>query len=221
MVQNDDAQKQRRCWTSHSNCDTSRAAAKSQILRLLLCCRSYCVEKVEATLFLTCSGWSRQQIVTQKWHFRSRNMPLPCAVIARKSLSQPNSVSLGSICLAPYLYFLVQLDGFTIDYMPEPDNELYALGGKHFFTAIKEGDELKFATDDENERHLWVQALYRATGQAYKPVPPKPASGALAPTKAQGFADKASKHGLDDFIQADPIINHDNIFAHLQVSKML
>ena len=62
----------------------------------------------------------------------------------------------------------VQLDGFTIDYMPEPDPELYNQGGKHFFTAIKEGDELKFATDDENERHLWVQALYRATGQAYK-----------------------------------------------------
>ncbi|KAK6012450.1 hypothetical protein OSTOST_22403 [Ostertagia ostertagi] len=67
----------------------------------------------------------------------------------------------------------VQVDGFTIDYMPEPDPELAAQGGKHFFTAIKEGDELKFATDDENERHLWVQALYRATGQAYKPVPPK------------------------------------------------
>ncbi|EGT54091.1 hypothetical protein CAEBREN_32136 [Caenorhabditis brenneri] len=67
----------------------------------------------------------------------------------------------------------IQLDGFTIDYMPESDPELAAQGGKHFFTAIKEGDELKFATDDENERHLWVQALYRATGQAYKPVPPK------------------------------------------------
>ncbi|EPB73406.1 hypothetical protein ANCCEY_07504 [Ancylostoma ceylanicum] len=52
----------------------------------------------------------------------------------------------------------VQLDGFTIDYMPEPDQDLVAQGGKHFFTAIKEGDELKFATDDENERHLWVQA---------------------------------------------------------------
>ncbi|VDK83689.1 unnamed protein product [Litomosoides sigmodontis] len=109
----------------------------------------------------------------------------------------------------------IQLDGFTIDYMPEPDPDLYNHGGKYFFTAIKEGDELKFATDDENERHLWVQALYRATGQAYKPVPPKQSS--LVPSKAQGFADKASKHGMDELIQADPInFDHDHLFSKLQ-----
>ncbi|PAV90841.1 hypothetical protein WR25_06278 [Diploscapter pachys] len=109
---------------------------------------------------------------------------------------------------------LMQLDGFTIDYMPETDPELSQIGGKHFFTAIKEGDELKFATNDENERHLWVQALYRATGQAYKPVPPKASS---VNTKAQGFQDKASKHGLDDIISADPIsYNHDHLFADVQ-----
>lgn len=98
-------------------------------------------------------------------------------------------------------------------------------GGKFFFTAIKEGDELKFATDDENERHLWVQvghgaatgvqALYRATGQAYKPVPPKQSS--VAPSKVQGFADKASKHGMDELISADPMaFNQDHLFAQLQ-----
>ncbi|KAK6110790.1 hypothetical protein QQG55_41125 [Brugia pahangi] len=109
----------------------------------------------------------------------------------------------------------IQLDGFTIDYMPEPDSDLYNQGGKYFFTAIKEGDELKFATDDENERHLWVQALYRATGQAYKPVPPKQSSVVLS--KAQGFADKASKHGMDELIQADPInFDHDHLFSKLQ-----
>ncbi|MFH4980300.1 hypothetical protein AB6A40_007009 [Gnathostoma spinigerum] len=109
----------------------------------------------------------------------------------------------------------IQLDGFTIDYMPEPDPDLYNQGGKFFFTAIKEGDELKFATDDENERHLWVQALYRATGQAYKPVPPKQSS--MLTSKAQGFADKASKHGMDELIQADPIaFNHDHLFSTLQ-----
>ena len=37
---------------------------------------------------------------------------------------------------------------------------------------MKEGDNLSFATDDENERALWVQAVYRATGQTHKPVPP-------------------------------------------------
>uniref|UniRef100_A0A914UUN9 Calcium-dependent secretion activator n=1 Tax=Plectus sambesii TaxID=2011161 RepID=A0A914UUN9_9BILA len=110
----------------------------------------------------------------------------------------------------------IQLDGFTIDYMPEADPDLYNQGGKHFFTAIKEGDELKFATDDENERHLWVQALYRATGQAYKPVPPKQSS--VAPSKAQGFADKASKHGMDEYITADPVrFSHDHLFSKLQM----
>lgn len=92
--------------------------------------------------------------------------------------------------------------------------DLFPQGGKHFFTAIKEGDELKFATDDENERHLWVQALYRATGQAYKPVPPK--QSAALQNKNQGFTDKTNKHGLDEFIQADSVINHDRLFMRLQ-----
>lgn len=51
--------------------------------------------------------------------------------------------------------------------------ELRQTGGRFFFSALREGDEIKFATDDDNERHSWVQALYRATGQAHKPVPPK------------------------------------------------
>uniref|UniRef100_A0A913HX65 Calcium-dependent secretion activator n=1 Tax=Strongyloides stercoralis TaxID=6248 RepID=A0A913HX65_STRER len=113
----------------------------------------------------------------------------------------------------------IQLDGFTIDYMPEPDSDLYNQGGKYFFTAIKEGDELKFATDDENDRHLWVQALYRATGQAYKPVPPKQSSSNVS--KVQGFADKASKHGIDEQILCDPVsLNHDHSFAKIQSASL-
>ena len=45
-------------------------------------------------------------------------------------------------------------------------------GGRHFFNTVKEGDSVLFATDDEAERTLWVQAIYRATGQSHKPVPP-------------------------------------------------
>lgn len=41
-----------------------------------------------------------------------------------------------------------------------------------FFNAVKEGDLVVFACDDEQDRVLWVQAMYRATGQSYKPVPP-------------------------------------------------
>ena len=36
-----------------------------------------------------------------------------------------------------------------------------------FFNAVKEGDTVIFASDDEQDRILWVQAMYRATGQAY------------------------------------------------------
>lgn len=45
-------------------------------------------------------------------------------------------------------------------------------GGRAFFNAVKEGDTVMFASDDEQDRILWVQAMYRATGQSHKPVPP-------------------------------------------------
>lgn len=45
-------------------------------------------------------------------------------------------------------------------------------GGQAFFSAVKEGDLVVFATNDEQDRTLWVQAMYRATGQSYKPVAP-------------------------------------------------
>ena len=45
-------------------------------------------------------------------------------------------------------------------------------GGRFFFNAVKEGDSIVFAADDEAESHLWVMALYRATGQSHKPTPP-------------------------------------------------
>jgi hypothetical protein len=60
-------------------------------------------------------------------------------------------------------------------------------GGQFFFHALKEGDNVLFACDDENESHLWVMALYRATGQSHKPTPPTPAaSKSTAISKIQG-----------------------------------
>ena len=44
-----------------------------------------------------------------------------------------------------------------------------------FFNLVKEGDQVIFATDDDTDRTLWVQAIYRATGQSHKPVPPQQA----------------------------------------------
>lgn len=66
---------------------------------------------------------------------------------------------------------LMTLDNFTVDYA-DVDAELKAQGGKHFFNAVREGDTVTLATDEENERQLWIQALYRATGQSHKPTPP-------------------------------------------------
>ena len=66
---------------------------------------------------------------------------------------------------------LMTLDNFTVDYT-HTDAELKAMGGRFFFNAVKEGDNVAFATDEETERQLWIQALYRATGQSHKPTPP-------------------------------------------------
>lgn len=44
-------------------------------------------------------------------------------------------------------------------------------GGRYFFNAFKESESILFACDDENEYHLWVMAMYRATGQSHKPTP--------------------------------------------------
>lgn len=52
------------------------------------------------------------------------------------------------------------------------NNSLGLDGGRTFFNAVKEGDTVIFASDDEQDRILWVQAMYRATGQSHKPVPP-------------------------------------------------
>jgi hypothetical protein len=74
---------------------------------------------------------------------------------------------------------LMTLDNFTVDYA-DTDAELKNTGGRHFFNAVKEGDSVMFATDEEQERQLWIQALYRATGQSHKPTAPTAKTAQLA-----------------------------------------
>lgn len=38
--------------------------------------------------------------------------------------------------------------------------------------AVRDGDSILMGVNDENECHLWVMAMYRATGQSHKPTPP-------------------------------------------------
>ncbi|XP_039544969.1 calcium-dependent secretion activator 1 isoform X10 [Pimephales promelas] len=118
---------------------------------------------------------------------------------------------------------LLQLDGYTVDYTdPQPGLD----GGRAFFNAVKEGDTVIFASDDEQDRILWVQAMYRATGQSHKPVPPTQVqklnskSGAAAQMDApisQFYADRAQKHGMDEFISANPCsFDHASLFEMVQ-----
>ncbi|KAG5838074.1 hypothetical protein ANANG_G00219930 [Anguilla anguilla] len=118
---------------------------------------------------------------------------------------------------------LLQLDGYTVDYTdPQPGLD----GGRAFFNAVKEGDTVIFASDDEQDRILWVQAMYRATGQSHKPVPPTQvqklnAKGGAAPQMdapiSQFYADRAQKHGMDEFISANPCsFDHASLFEMVQ-----
>ncbi|XP_067103885.1 calcium-dependent secretion activator 1 isoform X9 [Osmerus mordax] len=118
---------------------------------------------------------------------------------------------------------LLQLDGYTVDYTdPQPGLD----GGRSFFNAVKEGDTVVFASDDEQDRILWVQAMYRATGQSHKPVPPTQVQklnskgGAAAQMDApisQFYADRAQKHGMDEFISANPCsFDHASLFEMVQ-----
>ncbi|XP_025762989.1 calcium-dependent secretion activator 1 isoform X4 [Oreochromis niloticus] len=122
---------------------------------------------------------------------------------------------------------LLQLDGYTVDYSdPQPGLD----GGRAFFNAVKEGDTVIFASDDEQDRILWVQAMYRATGQSHKPVPPTQVQklnskgGASAQMDApisqfSGLkdADRAQKHGMDEFISANPCsFDHASLFEMMQ-----
>ncbi|CAL8340735.1 unnamed protein product [Lota lota] len=118
---------------------------------------------------------------------------------------------------------LLQLDGYTVDYTdPQPGLD----GGRTFFNAVKEGDTVVFASDDEQDRILWVQAMYRATGQSHKPVPPTQVQklnsrGGAAPQLdapiSQFYADRAQKHGMDEFISANPCnFDHASLFELVQ-----
>ncbi|XP_077194496.1 calcium-dependent secretion activator 2 isoform X11 [Paroedura picta] len=114
---------------------------------------------------------------------------------------------------------LMQLEGYTVDYT-EPHSGLQ--GGQMFFNAVKEGDTVIFASDDEQDRILWVQAMYRATGQSYKPIPTSQAQkmnskGSNIHTDLSQTADRAQKHGMDEFISANPCkFDHATLFRVLQ-----
>ncbi|XP_060818386.1 calcium-dependent secretion activator isoform X1 [Bombus pascuorum] len=116
---------------------------------------------------------------------------------------------------------MMQLDGYTVDYI-EPASANLMVGmdlddGRFYFNAVREGDSIVFATDDENECQTWVMVMYRATGQSHKPTPPVSADKNSTISKIQGDADRAKKHGMEDYISADPCkFDHHVLFKFLQ-----
>ncbi|XP_046891035.1 calcium-dependent secretion activator 2 isoform X1 [Hypomesus transpacificus] len=117
---------------------------------------------------------------------------------------------------------LMQLEGYTVDYSdPQPGLQ----GGRLFFSAVKEGDLVSFASDDEQDRVLWVQAMYRATGQSYKPVPPAQNQRqncrggnpqADAPVSLLSL-DRTQRQGVEELISAVPCrFDHAALFTMLQ-----
>ncbi|KPP77346.1 calcium-dependent secretion activator 2-like [Scleropages formosus] len=117
---------------------------------------------------------------------------------------------------------LMQLEGYTVDYSdPQPGLQ----GGRAFFTAVREGDLVVFASDDEQDRVLWVQAMYRATGQSYKPVPPSQnqrqncRDGNLqadAPVSLLSL-ERSQRQGVEELISAVPCrFDHAVLFGTLQ-----
>ncbi|KAK9758793.1 MUN domain [Popillia japonica] len=117
---------------------------------------------------------------------------------------------------------MMQLDGYTVDYIEASSANLMVgmdlEGGRYFFNAVREGDSILYASDDEAECHLWVTAMYRATGQSHKPTPPLTLQDKNSTiSKIQGDADRARKHGMEDFISADPCtFDHASLFKLLQ-----
>ncbi|XP_063783253.1 calcium-dependent secretion activator 2 isoform X2 [Pseudophryne corroboree] len=115
---------------------------------------------------------------------------------------------------------LMQLEGYTVDYT-DPQSGLQ--GGRWFFNAVKEGDTVIFASDDEQDRVLWVQAMYRATGQSYKPITSNhaqksnPRGTNVHMEASQPSTDRGQRHGMDEFISANPCsFDHTSLFKVLQ-----
>ncbi|XP_030586800.1 calcium-dependent secretion activator 2 isoform X3 [Archocentrus centrarchus] len=121
---------------------------------------------------------------------------------------------------------LMQLDCYTVDYCdPQPGLP----GGRLFFNAVKEGDLVMFACDDEQDQMLWVQAMYRATGQSYKPTPPPQNrttycrggnQKSASPISNKGL-DPSQRQGVEELISAFPCrFNHAALFTILQKNTL-
>ena len=142
---------------------------------LLLSYNSNCYCKINSagkwpTLCLSCL--SKGMVETRKNKLQISKFPLVRASYRTSGISVPLVTWQINPCNFSIVLFWWIEDGsifhLFVVFLPFTEME----GGKFFFNTVKEGDNVTLASDDENERALWVQAIYRATGQTHKPVPP-------------------------------------------------
>uniref|UniRef100_A0A1I8H290 PH domain-containing protein n=1 Tax=Macrostomum lignano TaxID=282301 RepID=A0A1I8H290_9PLAT len=128
---------------------------------------------------------------------------------------------------------VMSLNDCTVDYLFETPPELLSSTSTavhYFFSTVREGDSVTYAAEDETSRQLWVQAIYRATGQAHKPQPPQAAVQTVNATTAAASVVQAPSSSsltsamsatrrtvLDDLVYADPRrLDHAALFRRLQ-----
>jgi len=117
------------------------------------------------------------------------------------------------------------MQGYTVDFS-EPVHDDEHQGGRFFFQALKEGDNILFASEEDIDRQHWVYKLYNATGQSFKPTPPK-SDGAASSNGGDALprtedTDRARRLGLEKVIQADPLeAHHSRLFEELQRLTLL
>ncbi|OAF70001.1 Calcium-dependent secretion activator [Intoshia linei] len=116
---------------------------------------------------------------------------------------------------------IISLEGFTVYYCDSEQDDLSEFekdsSKLYFFSVVKEGESYKFATAEQNERIMWVQAIYRATGQLDKPVISSVSNNDISNTTSK-FEPKLQKKNnvLEECVQSNPIkIDHYRMFKVL------
>uniref|UniRef100_A0A8C4R103 PH domain-containing protein n=1 Tax=Eptatretus burgeri TaxID=7764 RepID=A0A8C4R103_EPTBU len=117
---------------------------------------------------------------------------------------------------------IIQLDGYTVDYAQLP-SDVY--GGQVHFSLVREGETFHFGCDDAQDAGLWVQALYRATGQTHRPTLHGQGSSRHRRTSNVGACSDLGTQLflfddhllIDKVLAADPCdLDHESLFELLQ-----
>ena len=87
------------------------------------------------------------------------------------------------MCIHIFLFAISAIYNFGLSYAVSLQQSLFSKfdlylddehqGGRFFFRALKEGDNILFASEEDIDRQHWVYKLYNATGQSFKPTAPK------------------------------------------------